>query len=129
MVDSNETIAERICYRTGLGRKAGDGSFLSEINKLINSGRRYDSPTVTAHQRKGKSEGESGSVALLLAGIKNPMGLWAHRVFLRRLPAGDYLVWRTGMAFGTAAACAWRLWTVGAGFWNWRTSRSRSLNS
>lgn len=41
---------------------------------LLNSG---------PHQRRGKSEGETVSAALLLAGLKNPMGLRAHRVFLR----------------------------------------------
>ena len=108
----------RLCYRMELGKEEGDGSFLSEINKLINSGLRYDRPTVTAHQSRGNWKGKPGVSPACWRALKNPMGLRAHRFFSLLLSGWCYLAWRTGMAFGTAAACAWRFWTVGAGFWN-----------
>lgn len=38
MVDSNEAFTKWQCYRTGLGREAGEGRFLGKINKFINNG-------------------------------------------------------------------------------------------
>lgn len=36
MADSDERIAKQLCYRTALGREAGEGRFLGKINKFIN---------------------------------------------------------------------------------------------
>ncbi|MFQ2173810.1 hypothetical protein ACK345_11600 [Aeromonas rivipollensis] len=52
MVDSNETFTKLQCYRTGLGREAGEGRFLGKINKFINKSVVMGFSALAAHQSR-----------------------------------------------------------------------------
>jgi hypothetical protein len=74
MADSDKRVAKRLCYRTGLGRKAEEDGFPSKINKSTKNWWGCDRPTVVAVRVVGKSEAEIGTVAILLVDTKKPYG-------------------------------------------------------